>query len=205
MIFSFQLLLISFVLVTLEYPLWEYDSLIITILTHGAADGKIYAKDSSFLVRELYSPFLGNEKCPALVGKPKMVFVQACRGVLTDPGTEMEDRGGSSFDRSLSSRSGEDREKPYVVPVTADVLLMFSSWEGMVSFRDTANGSWFIQALCDSLRCGKPEDDIMKILTGVNRRVAFEKLAMTDNGNTNFSKQMPTIVSMLTKSFYLKK
>lgn len=48
--------------------------LVIVALTHGES-GAIYAKDHSYKVESLWSPFTG-DKCATLVGKPKLFFIQ---------------------------------------------------------------------------------------------------------------------------------
>lgn len=65
-------------------------------------------------------------------------------------------------------------EKRFVIPTLADLLIMYSTSEGFYSFRNPEMGSWFIQALCEELKENSHEE-ILTILTGVNRRVAFAK------------------------------
>lgn len=97
------------------------------------------------------------------------------------------------------------QEEVFVIPTLADLLVMYSTAEGFYSFRNPADGSWFIQALCDEFR-GNPQDDLMTILTGVNRRVAYAKQSFVpDNDSWDAMKQMPNILSMLTKTLYFTK
>lgn len=98
-----------------------------------------------------------------------------------------------------------DEEVAHVIPTLADLLVMYSTAEGYYSFRNQAEGSWFIQALCEELR-ENPHDDLMTMLTGVNRRVAFAKQSnVPHKPDWDAMKQMPNIVSMLTKTMYFKK
>lgn len=58
----------------------SYDYMIIFILTHGVDSNTIYAADGAHLpMNEIFFQFRGDE-CPSLAGKPKLFFVQACRG-----------------------------------------------------------------------------------------------------------------------------
>ncbi|CAO1419814.1 unnamed protein product [Diamesa tonsa] len=139
------------------------DCLLVTVMSHGMEDGRILAADNEYNVQELWENFIGNN-CESLIGKPKLFFIQACRGSMVDP------------------------DPIFVIPNLADLLVMYSTAEDHYSFRNTTQGSWFIQALCEELKTN-PNKDLMWILTGVNRRVAFAK-----------QKQMPIIVSMLTKT-----
>ncbi|KAG5670137.1 hypothetical protein PVAND_000419 [Polypedilum vanderplanki] len=186
----------------------DNDCLLITIMTHGENDGRIYSSDGKFSVDELWEKFLG-ENCKSLVGKPKLFFIQACRGTMTDPGTLLKQK--PKLEQLAAYRSDAVDSKPvqkeeyYVIPSLADVLIMYSTAEGYYSFRNPTDGSWFIQALCEELRENSHEE-LMTILTGVNRRVAFAKQSyIPNNYEYDASKQMPVIQSMLTKSLYFLK
>ena len=77
---------------------------------------------------------------------------------------------------------------------------------GYFSFRGR-HGTVFITALCAMLRQYHTTQDLIHILTRVNHDVAyfFESLVSTANPDHRFlshKKQMPTIVSMLTKDIY---
>jgi caspase 7 len=174
-------------------------------MTHGKSDGKVYARDREFNVQELWAPFVG-ENCPSLIGKPKLFFIQACRGSMTDPGTLFKPKPKARLKSSpdtvdASSSKGE----VFVIPTLADLLVMYSTAEGYYSFRNPADGSWFIQAICEELR-ENPQEDILTILTGVNRRVAFAKQShVPGNSDWDAMKQMPNILTMLTKTMYFLK
>lgn len=172
-------------------------------MTHGKKDGIIYSEDGEFMVNELWENFIG-ENCPSLIGKPKLFFIQACRGSMTDPGILLKPKAKA---RMLSKPTDTVdakamREELFVIPTLADLLVMYSTSEGYYSFRNPSDGSWFIQALCTELEENSHEE-IMTILTGVNRRVAFGKQSyVPQKPEWDASKQMPIIQSMLTKSLY---
>ncbi len=92
-------------------------------------------------------------------------------------------------------------EEEYVIPVLADLLIMYSTSEGYYSFRNQDEGSWFIQSLTSELKDNQQEE-LMTILTGVNRRVAYSFQSNIPKSKMDACKQMPNIVSMLTKAFY---
>lgn len=174
-------------------------------MTHGKHDGKIYAADGEFMVQDLWERFIGNN-CKSLIGKPKLFFIQACRGSTTDPGIVLKPKPKiRPFKLSDTVDAKALLEKHYVIPTLADLLVMYSTAEGYYSFRNPAEGSWFIQALCEELR-ENIHEDLMMILTGVNRRVAFAKQSnIPDNLEWDAMKQMPNIMSMLTKTMYFTK
>lgn len=175
-------------------------------MTHGGSDGKIHAADGDLLVQELWEPFIGNS-CQSLIGKPKLFFIQACRGNLTDGGVIFKPKV-KTISHRLRDEDATDAEafedKRYVIPTLADLLVMLSTAEGFYSFRNPAEGSWFIQALCKELT-ENGHEELMTILTGVNRNVAFAKESnIPKKPELDAMKQMPNITSLLTKSFYFK-
>lgn len=169
------------------------------ILTHGHEKGKLAASDGEFEVKDLYEPFL---ECSSLKGKPKLFFLQACRGGFTDVGviakTTPEHRLIDSTDAKGSFVNC------YTIPTYADMLVMYSTIEGVVSFRNTS-GSWFIQAFCEELKL-RPHEDLLSILTNVNNRVAYDRQSYDpQNSSYDLMKQMPVVKYTLTKKFIIKK
>lgn len=183
----------------------DNDCLFVTIMTHGDRDGKILAADGDFMVQELWEYFIGYN-CETLIGKPKLFFIQACRGKMTDPGILLKPKPRMRMmQMSDSVDSAAFEEQPFVLPTLADLLVMYSTAEGYYSFRNPKDGSWFIQALCKELR-ENGHEELMTILTGVNRTVAYAKQShVPGEAALDAMKQMPNIVTMLTKSMYFKK
>lgn len=99
--------------------------------------------------------------------------------------------------------SSADEPITYVIPSTADLLVMYSTFEGHYAWRSPQLGSWFIQALCDELEENGRVNDLMTILVAVNRRVAYGYQSNVPNRkDMDEMKQMPSIVCMLTKVLY---
>lgn len=114
-------------------------------MTHGKRDGKIYSHDGEFLVNDLWQNFIG-DKCETLIGKPKLFFIQACRGTSTDPGILLKPRiKARTVAHSDAVDAQQAREEYFVLPTLADLLVMYSTSEGYYSFRSPKDGSWFIQ------------------------------------------------------------
>nr|WJJ61467.1 caspase 3 [Andrias davidianus] len=158
------------------------------LLSHGE-DGTIFGTDDCIPIKTLTMLFRG-DKCKSLVGKPKLFFIQACRGTELDGGIQTD---------SGSDASDEHQR----IPVEADFLYSYSTVPGYYSWRNTVNGSWFIQSLCDMFNKHGEKLEIMNILTRVNRKVAYEFKSSSDIQHFNGRKQIPCIVSMLTKELYL--
>eukprot|EP00064_Thunnus_orientalis_P021192 superscaffoldBa00006283_g21348 len=150
-------------------------SFVCVLLSHGE-EGMIYGTDVPVRYEELTKHFKGY-RCKSLVGKPKLFFIQACRGSSQDDGVQVD-----CIEEQRSAR----------IPVEADFLYAYSTAPGYLSLRNTSTGSWFIQALCDMLQRHSGKLELMHIMTRVNRQVAlFHK-----------QNQIPCIVSMLTEDFY---
>uniref|UniRef100_A0AAY4B5T8 Caspase-3 n=1 Tax=Denticeps clupeoides TaxID=299321 RepID=A0AAY4B5T8_9TELE len=167
-------------------------SFVCVLLSHGE-EGVIYGTDGVVELKELTRYFRGDQ-CRSLVGKPKLFFIQACRGTGLDCGTETES--------CIETDSVSDHSSTERIPVEADFLYAYSTAPGYYSWRNVATGSWFVQSLCSLLLAHSGHLEIMQILTRVNHKVALEFQSNSNLPGFNRMKQMPCIVSMLTKEFY---
>lgn len=57
---------------------------VVIILSHGAFR-RLKAKSGTYSMIEVFKRFTG-ENCNTLIGKPKLFLINACQGVLSDPG-----------------------------------------------------------------------------------------------------------------------
>lgn len=167
----------------------EADCLVVIIMTHGE-NGLLAPRDSHILynVDLLWTPFTA-DKCLTLAGKPKLFFIQACRGKKLDGGIKAYKERRSQFDSSPSS---------FKIPTHADFLIAYSSIEGFYSFRNKDTGSWFIQSLCKELNA---TDNLLQILTRTIRRVT-QLESDSDMIQFHAQKQVPSITTMLTRDLY---
>ena len=78
-----------------------YNCLLVAILTHGEKMEKVYGTDKTVSLTHIINLFDGSN-CPSLISKPKIFFVQACRGDEKDPGVDAAD--GPSIDEVDSGR-----------------------------------------------------------------------------------------------------
>eukprot|EP00079_Xenopus_tropicalis_P032868 XP_017946639.1 PREDICTED: caspase-3 isoform X1 [Xenopus tropicalis] len=165
-------------------------SFVCAILSHGE-DGLVYGVDGPIQIKNLTDLFRG-DRCKTLVGKPKLFFIQACRGTDLDSGIETDS----------GSEPGEEIQR---IPVEADFLYAYSTVPGYYSWRNTMNGSWFIQSLCEMIKLYGPHLELIQILTCVNHMVALEFESCSTQQAFHAKKQIPCVVSMLTKAFYFLK
>ncbi|XP_023273243.1 caspase-3-like [Seriola lalandi dorsalis] len=159
-------------------------SFICVLLSHGD-EGVFFGTDGSIQLKDLTSLFRGN-RCKSLVGKPKLFFIQACRGTDLDAGIETD-----------SGDNGTTK-----IPVEADFLYAFSTAPGYYSWRNTMTGSWFIQSLCDMMSKYGEKLELQHIMTRVNHKVAVEFESISNSPDFHAKKQIPCIMSMLTKEMY---
>ncbi|CAM9337614.1 unnamed protein product [Lampetra planeri] len=159
-------------------------SFVCILLSHGD-EGVFFGTDGSVELRYLTSLFRG-DRCQSLAGKPKLFFIQACRGTELDGGIETD-----SADDCTSK-----------IPVEADFLYAYSTAPGYYSWRNTMTGSWFMQALCEMISKYATELELLHIMTRVNHKVAVEFESVSCSPGFHAKKQIPCIVSMLTKEMY---
>ncbi|KAJ0002515.1 hypothetical protein NQD34_007664 [Periophthalmus magnuspinnatus] len=136
-------------------------SFICVILSHGNEEG-IEGTDDTVKLEKLTKYFKGDE-CKSLIGKPKLFFLQVCRGSKLDcgPATDSD---------LIDARALPITQK---IPVEADFLYAYATAPGHYAWRNAKNGSWFIQSLCETLLKYK-HLELMQIMTRVNRKVALD-------------------------------
>ncbi|XP_020928977.1 caspase-7 isoform X1 [Sus scrofa] len=160
------------------------------LLSHGE-ENFIYGTDGVTAIKDLTVHFRG-DRCKTLLEKPKLFFIQACRGTELDDGIQAD--SGPINDTDANPR--------YKIPVEADFLFAYSTVPGYYSWRSPGSGSWFVQALCSILNEHGKSLEILQILTRVNDRVARHFESQSDDPRFHEKKQIPCVVSMLTKELY---
>ncbi|XP_017794867.1 PREDICTED: caspase-1-like isoform X2 [Habropoda laboriosa] len=167
----------------------DCDCICIFILTHGERGGRLYAKDASYPFLAIWRPFTA-DNCPSLFGKPKLFFIQACKG--------------GRYDNPVQGRSAIDHsgDSDYAIPSQADFLFGYSAMEDFYAVRDEGKGSWYIQALCDVIKEHWQSHDLVRMLTITSRKVAIEKETVESKYWSSGMKQMPNMSSTLTRDIY---
>ncbi|XP_010887106.2 caspase-8 isoform X1 [Esox lucius] len=166
------------------------DALVVCVLSHGEK-GCVFGTDGEEVpIRSLTFPFT-SARCHSLAGKPKLFFIQACQGKWYQQGALLppipqEEKGCYEADAGTIES----------VPSDADFLIGMATVEEHKSFRNTMQGSIYIQELCKQLRWGADSgEDILSVLTRVNREVS--------RGVYGIWKQMPEPKYTLTKKLFL--
>uniref|UniRef100_I3JBT0 Caspase family p20 domain-containing protein n=1 Tax=Oreochromis niloticus TaxID=8128 RepID=I3JBT0_ORENI len=151
------------------------DSVFVIIMSHGNI-GIISGTDSKTFEIEKIFLRLNTKNCPALVNKPKIIIIDACRG-------------GNS--QALS----ENLTKKARVHIEKDLICFHSSTPHTASYFLPTKGSFFIQTLSDVFNKWSYVCDIEEL---------FRKVMQRFEASSSDCMQMPTKErNTLTKSFYL--
>lgn len=166
------------------------DCLMITVMTHGG-EKRVSSHDEDYELRKI-TEFFSDENCPTLKGKPKVIFIQSCRGTRVEDGIVPYERkephklireaADAALDTAtpfeiqrnqyVETTKNEGDEMLHTPPIFDDFLLVRSTMPGYVSFRDPHKGTWFIQELCNELEQNGKKFYILDLLTHVNWKVS---------------------------------
>ncbi|XP_036359066.1 caspase-3-like [Octopus sinensis] len=174
---------------TMEHA--KYNCFVCVISTHGENNNHVCGTDGKVKLDDLVELFLP-DRCPSLIGKPKLFFVQACRGRKEDSGAPMHDAG--------DFRVKYQNVTSHKVPLGADMLLAYSTVPGFYSYRRSTTGSWFIQSLARILEKHGDRLELQQLMILVNRKVACEY-----QHSSTRKKQVPCVANMLMKELYFYK
>ncbi|CAI5693622.1 caspase-1-like [Oreochromis niloticus] len=181
----------------------ETDSVFVVIMSHGkrgivlGVNHREEGEPDEFPVDNIYK-YLGSQKCSALLNKPKIIIIQACRGesggsVMVSDSAKVvcDDVSQSHFDEN----SIVDDSTRYVHK-EKDFISLLSSTPDTVSYRQEDRGSFLIQFIKEVFNTCSHEDDIDELFRKVMQR--FEDFP------SEKLRQMPTKDRCtLTKRFYL--
>ncbi|KAH1003513.1 caspase-1 [Dendroctonus ponderosae] len=165
------------------------DCLVIFILTHGHNDD-LWAKDTTYDPQVEIVENFTNDKCPSFAGKPKLIFIQACKGEIVQRGVKLQMR---------PNRTSFDGLTFYEYPTHADFLIVHATSKKHYAFRNEEKGSFFVTVLCEELSQRHQNTDLLAILIGVNRRMAIEFSSSNSDITKHGGKQAPYFESSLTR------
>ncbi|XP_075746818.1 caspase-14-like [Rhipicephalus microplus] len=120
------------------------DCLVVILMSHGKKDMiDGIDGDQVHLFDDVFTLF-NNENCPALQGKPKLFFIQACRGTKDDSGTgtatfDTADAGPIPADVSQASPARQER-----LATWSDMYFAYATISGYKALKNRTIGSWFL-------------------------------------------------------------
>ncbi|XP_056122829.1 caspase 20, apoptosis-related cysteine peptidase isoform X2 [Rhinichthys klamathensis goyatoka] len=168
------------------------DCFVCCVLSHGKKEGVCGTDGGVVSVDEIREPFNGIY-CRSLAGKPKLFFIQACRGGQNQHGVKVQADAPEDGESEMDV-DGDDFD--ITIPADTDFLIARSTTDGHYSYRKSEEGSWFIQSLCRNLENHCPlGTDIQTILLCVNNDVSSQGIKC---------KQMPVHEVAMRKKLILQ-
>nr|ARM65445.1 caspase 1 [Totoaba macdonaldi] len=182
----------------------ETDSVLVVIMSHGKLGTVLGVKtsgdDDEFPIDNIYK-HLGSENCPALLDKPKIIIIQACRGGKPGSVIVCDDANSAVLCDDVKQPSpplpaDDDIEEDYLrTHREKDFISLLSSTPGTVSYRHQVYGSFLIQYIAETFEESARKNDI---------EVLFRKVMKSVKDSAQGTvMQMPTKDRCtLTKPFY---
>ena len=161
----------------------NYDSFLCCILTHGETN-VVHGADSQEV--DLLNFAATMKLCPTLREKPKMFFVQACRGEGEHKGLEVQRDSGSQVQVPSITAT---------IPQEADFFFGYATPTGNAAYRSKRHGSWYISELCKVFTQHAYTHNLSSMMKKVNNQVSK---AYTKEG----FKQCPEFVDRLRKEVH---
>ena len=179
----------------------DHDCFVLWLMSHGRS-GEVFGSDGFPLPIQTIKDMLSNASCEALRGKPKLLFVQACRGDQEDEGVLTNTCRSPAVQRpSVCVDSPSDETKSRSLERIAgqtDFLAYYATVEGYVSYRNSIKGSYFVRALVEVFREHAAHFDLERLLPKVTKSVSD----MDPRGPDRQYKQAPQSESTLVKELW---
>ncbi|XP_053201286.1 caspase-7-like isoform X2 [Panonychus citri] len=149
----------------------DHDALVCIIMSHGLKCDLIVGSDGLYVRLETLLSYFNNFNCPLLMNKPKLFFIQACRGDEYDFGimdaTTTADAGPVPGPVIFTKKTDPDR-----IPTWSDMCIVQSTIQGYVALRSVQSGSWFAEALGWALIDHAWEKSLHEILMVVSSKLS---------------------------------
>ena len=165
----------------------ENDAFICFISSHGNADGVLGIDGNAITIKQIVDPII---KLPTLASKPKLFFINSCRGNYIDRGQNVLLENSKKLPTVPKTLSDGGPSLTVVIPSYADTMISYSSWEGYVSYGIPGEGSQFITILASVLIRSGNTKHLRDMLVMVNQLLA---------GMGQSEKQMPCFTCSLLK------
>ena len=174
----------------------EYDCFVAIILTHGWKQNLLLGVEGGYVSLDNIISKFNNQNCKELIGKPKLFFIQACRGEQFDSGVNNSLLMNVADAVGFIDTDVETNKLPLTIPTWSDTMICFSTIDGYVSLRNTTTGSWFGDALIKVLCSNACQTELHELLTLVN-----EKL-MKREGSSMLKQSMEIVYRGWSKKLY---
>ncbi|XP_028394044.1 caspase-8-like [Dendronephthya gigantea] len=199
----------------------NFDCFVLFLMSHGFEDG-IFGSDNKKVFMANIRRQLIADKCYSLANKPKLIFVQACRGGKTDKGFVVTDSpiskgttkpsqeiSGNSNPTSASSNLNQpwnhsqyhipDIDVQYI-PQDADMFITYASTANHAALRNTTTGGWFVTQLYEVFRDNAEKEDLQSMITKVTGHVSSIKHVIRNT--KDYAMQCPEHTGNLRKKLF---
>uniref|UniRef100_A0A1I8GM64 CASPASE_P20 domain-containing protein n=1 Tax=Macrostomum lignano TaxID=282301 RepID=A0A1I8GM64_9PLAT len=150
----------------------KHGSFVCFLMAHGSHDC-IYGRDGfPYKVRKLTGKFKSSV-CRSLEGKPKVFFIQACRG-------SRRDRVDAAKSREQTDEAPAPVFNSAIRPPEGDFLLCYATTEGSAAFRNIDSGSRYVQTACEFIEKYFRELDLITIMTKVSGHLQKNPVRIKD-------------------------
>ena len=149
----------------------SYDWFVMVVMSHGQSGGVVCSDGEEITVHELRDMI---SECETLRGKPKLIFVVACRGKLEEEGISIE------------------------APKHADFKIVFSTVDGYVSYRASGGGSIVVPCFDKVFRKYVASKDLDGILKEFIREVSSIEV----NRESKTCTQVPEVIDTFSRYLY---
>ena len=147
----------------------QHDTFVSIILTHGDDSRVLIGTDASRLKVDSFLHLFTNANCEQLANKPKLFFIQACRGNNHDFGIyDTVNLNTVSDAAPIKTSNTKKRKEIKELNRLNDVLIVNSTLDGFVSLRNEISGSWFGDALGVALCEHSKDFELQKLLSLVS-------------------------------------
>ncbi|XP_075542893.1 caspase-7-like [Dermacentor variabilis] len=122
------------------------DCLVVILMSHGDRD-TIDGSDGEhlYLEKDVYTLF-NNQSCEALQRKPKLFFIQACRGSKFDSGTSSSIVYDTADAKQIEV-SESVSPSPERIATWSDMYIAYATIPGYTALKNNERGSWFLSAV----------------------------------------------------------
>nr|XP_030709926.1 caspase-2 isoform X4 [Globicephala melas] len=178
------------------------DSCIVALLSHGM-EGGVYGVDGTLLQLQEVFRLFDNANCPSLQNKPKMFFIQACRGDETDRGVDQQD--GKNHERSPECEESDASKEEGLkmrLPTRSDMICGYACLRGTAAMRNTKRGSWYVEALTQVFCERACDKHVADMLVEVNALIK-EREGYAPGTEFHRCKEMSEYCSTLCRHLYL--
>ncbi|XP_041123742.1 caspase-2 [Polyodon spathula] len=178
------------------------DACVVAVLSHGV-EGAVYGVDGKLVQLDEIFQFFDNSSCPNLQNKPKVFFIQACRGDETDSGVDQQDGPDRSESPGCEQRDArKEGDLKVRLPTQSDMICGYASLKGTAALRNTKRGSWFIQALSEVFYHSAKDKHVADMLVKVNSLIK-QREGFAPGTEFHRCKEMSEYRSSLDRDLYL--